>query len=124
MRPHHLLHEPLDIQVEEQDGTAVVRIAGACDVSCHEQLRERLLFAEAHGTRGIVVDLTRLGFIDSLGLRVVIAAWNRARQADHLFSVALASSGQVRRVFEVTGVDQIVPMAAFHTAMSRARETP
>jgi anti-anti-sigma factor len=58
------------------------------------------------------VDLTALRFIDSIGLRVVIAAWNRARQAEHRFSVALATSGQVRRVFAVTGVDQVLPVTA------------
>jgi anti-anti-sigma factor len=53
-----------------------------------------------------------LRFIDSVGLRVVIAAWNRARQAGNRFSVALATSGQVRRVFEATGLTQILPVTA------------
>ena len=113
---HHLVHAPLDVRLEEQGDTAVVRISGACDVSCHEQLRERLLEAEVNGAQRIVVDLTALWFIDSIGLRVVLGAWNRARQAGHRFSVALAESGQVRRVFELTGVDQIVSTAAPGTA--------
>jgi stage II sporulation protein AA (anti-sigma F factor antagonist) len=108
---HHLLHQPLDVRVEEQGDTAVVLISGACDASCHAQFREGLLDAEGKDPRHLVLDLTCLGFIDSIGLRVVIAAWNRARHAGHAFSVALASSGQVRRVFELTGVDQIVPVA-------------
>jgi anti-anti-sigma factor len=70
-----------------------------------------LLAAESKNPRHLVLDLTALGFIDSIGLRVVIAAWNRARHNGHAFSVALASSGQVRRVFELTGVDHIVPVA-------------
>jgi len=113
---HHLLHEPLDIRLEERGDTAVVLISGACDVSRHEHLRERLLEAEAGGARRIVVDLTALRFIDSIGLRLVIAAWNRARQEGHRFSVALATSGQVQRVFALTGVDQIVPVAVPHPA--------
>jgi anti-sigma B factor antagonist len=108
MAEHHLLHEPLEIQFSEHGDTAVVRISGACDVSCHDQLRDRLLEAEARGPRHVVVDLTGLRFIDSLGLRVVISAWNRARCAGHRFSVALADSGQVRSIFAVTGVDRIV----------------
>ena len=47
MGDHHLLHEPLDIRLEERGDTAVVLISGACDASCHEQLRERLLEAES-----------------------------------------------------------------------------
>jgi stage II sporulation protein AA (anti-sigma F factor antagonist) len=111
-----VLHEPLDVRLEERGDTAVVRISGACDASCHEQLRERLLAAELKRPGHLVLDLTALGFIDSIGLRVVLGAWNRARHAGHAFSVALASSGQVRRVFELTGVDQIVPVAGAGSA--------
>lgn len=112
----HLLFEPLDVRLEERGDTAVVVITGACDASCHERLRERLLEAEARGARRIIVDMTALRFIDSIGLRVLLSAWNRARHTGHAFSVALAATGQVRRVFELTGVDQIVPMTATQPA--------
>lgn len=107
-----LLHEPIEIRLEQRGDTAIVRITGACDLSCHEQLREGLHEAEVRHPERIVVDLSSLLFIDSFGLRVLIAAWNRARHAGHRFSIALATSGQVRRVFELTGVDQVVPIAA------------
>jgi len=109
---HHVLHAPLDVRLEERGDTAVVHISGACDASCHEHMRTRLLEAEVGGARRIVLDLTELHFIDSIGLRVVIGAWNRARHAGHAFSVALAGSGQVKRVFELTGVEHIVQSAA------------
>jgi anti-anti-sigma factor len=112
MGEHHLLHAPLAIRLEERGDTAVVLISGACDASGHQQLREHLLEAESGAANEIVVDLTALRFIDSISLRIVIAAWNRARHAGHRFSVALAKSGQVRRIFEVTGVDQVLPVTA------------
>ncbi len=112
MGSHHLLHRRLDISLEERGDTAIVRISGACDVSCHERLRERFLSAETGGAERVLADLTELHFIDSIGLRVVISAWNRARNAGQAFSVVLPSSGQVRRVFELTGVNHIVPTAA------------
>src|SRR5687768_189966 len=112
MGADHLLHEPFDIRLEEREEKAVVLISGACDASGHQHLRERLLAAESGEPREIVVDLTAVPFIDSISLRIVIVAWNRARHAGHLFSVALATSGQVRRVFEVTGVDQVLPVTA------------
>jgi anti-sigma B factor antagonist len=112
MGEHHLLHEPLAIRLEERGDTAVVLISGACDASGHQQLHDRLLEAESGEAAGVVVDLTAVPFIDSISLRIVIAAWNRARHAGHRFSVALATSGQVRRVFEVTGVDQVLPVTA------------
>jgi len=112
MGPYHLLHEQLDIRLEERTGSVVLEVCGACDVSCHEQLRERLLDAEAREPEESVVDLTELSFIDSNGLRVLICAWNRFRQATHRFGIALAESGQVRRVFEATGLQHVLPLAA------------
>jgi anti-anti-sigma factor len=116
MGGHHLLFEPLDVRLEARGDTAVIVITGACDGSCHERLRARLLEAETGGARRIVVDMTAMRFIDSIGLRVLLGAWNRARHAGHVFSVALATTGQVRRVFELTGVDHIVPVAATQPA--------
>ena len=112
MGDHQLLHEPLDIRLQEREEKAVVLISGACDASGHQHLRECLLEAESGEPKEIVVDLTAVPFIDSISLRIVIAAWNRARHAGHRFSVALATSGQVRRVFELTGVDQVLPVTA------------
>jgi anti-sigma B factor antagonist len=116
MAGHHLLHERLDIRLERQGDTALVLIAGACDVTCHEQLRDRLLESEAGGARRIIVDMTCLSFIDTSGLRAVIGAWNRARHTGQEFLVALAESGQVRRVFELTGAQHVLPMETPHTA--------
>jgi anti-anti-sigma factor len=111
MGAHHLLHEQLDIRLEQRSDIVVLEASGACDVSCHELLRARLLEAEALEPHEIVVDLTGLSFIDSYGLRVLIGAWNRSRQANHRLRVALGGAGQVRRVLELTGVHQVLPVA-------------
>jgi anti-sigma B factor antagonist len=112
MPGHDALHEPLTIRVEARSDAVAVVVSGACDMSCHEQLRQRLLDAEASQPDEVVVDLTELSFIDSNGLRVLIGAWNRARQSGHRFRVTLGDSGQVRRVLEATGVHQVLPVAA------------
>ena len=116
MGPHHLLHERLDIRLDPREDAVVLEVSGACDLSCHEQLRERLLEAEARDPREIVVDLTGLTFIDSNGLRVLIGAWSRSRQAGRRFRVVIADSGQVPRVIQATGVRQVLPVATLEHA--------
>ena len=112
MTGHDLLHDRLAIRLEGRDDAMRVVVSGSCDASCHEHLRERLFAAEAHGADRIVLDLRALRFIDSMGLRAVIAAWMRARHAERRFSIALGATGQVRRVFEVTGLERVLPVAA------------
>ena len=116
MGTHHVLHEPLEIRLERRFDTTVVCVSGACDASSHLELRKRLLQAEVSGAKKIVVDLTDLQFIDSIGLRMLIGAWSRARHADQEFVVALPESGPVHRVFALTGVNRVVPTAAPHLA--------
>jgi len=107
---HHLLEDPMEIRVERDGSTTIVRVSGSCDMRCHMELRERLLELEAGDAAHIVVDVSDLSFIDSVGLKVLIGAWKRARHGGHRFSVKLAGSGQVRKVFEATGVDRVLPL--------------
>ena len=100
----------MEIRVELDGGTALVRVSGSCDVRCHQELRERLIELEAGGAEQITVDLSGLNFIDSVGLKVLIAAWTRARHGGHQFSVAIGGSGQVNTVFTLTGLDRVIPL--------------
>lgn len=51
----------------------------------------------------VIVDLRPLTFIDSLGLRAIVAAEARARAIGHRM-VFTRNPGQVSRLFEVTGL--------------------
>jgi anti-anti-sigma factor len=100
----------MEIRVEREGETTRVRVSGSCDVRCHQELRERLIELEVSGAEHIVVDLSALSFIDSVGLKVLIAAWTRARHGGHQFSVILGGSGQVHRVFTLMGLDRVIPL--------------
>ena len=110
MTEHHLLEDPMEIRVERIANTTMVRVTGSCDMRCHMQLRERLLELEAQDAAHIVIDLSDLTFIDSVGLKVLIGAWKRSRHGGHRFTVRLGGSGQVRKVFELTGLDRVMPL--------------
>ena len=100
----------MEIRVQRDGNTTIVRVTGSCDMRCHVQLRERLLELETDDAEHIVIDLSDLGFIDSVGLKVLIAAWKRSRHGRHRFSVKLGGNGQVRKVFELTGLDRVMPL--------------
>jgi anti-anti-sigma factor len=107
---HHLLEDPMEIRIQRDGNATIVRVTGSCDMRCHIQLRERLLELEAEDAGHIVIDLSDLTFIDSVGLKVLIGAWKRSRHGRHRFSVRLGVNGQVRRVFELTGLDRVMPL--------------
>jgi anti-sigma B factor antagonist len=94
----------------EQDGSAaVMRLAGEMDISCEEAFAAALQASLAGGTSELLIDLSNLKFIDSAGLRMLIALWDQSRN-DGLDLSMLQGTGQVRRTIEVAGLDDFMPI--------------
>jgi len=62
----------------------------------------------AAGDRAFVVDLTRTRFCDSAAIAALIEAHKRAQAAGGQMVLAL-SGAAVPRIFELTGVDRVIP---------------
>jgi anti-anti-sigma factor len=56
--------------------------------------------------RGIVLDLTRLTYLDSAGVGTVVSCAKQASAAGTVMKIALAATGPVRRIFEVTQLER------------------
>jgi anti-anti-sigma factor len=84
------------------DGTASIALAGELDLAGARQLETRLDEVEREGPTRLVIDLGRLAFIDSTGLRLLLQADARARERGCEL-VLRPGEDSVQRVFEVTG---------------------
>lgn len=101
----------------------VVALAGELDVATAGALERELRRAESCGARTVALDLRRLGFIETTGVRTILEA--RARLG-RLLVVRGASA--VQRVFELCGalgalqfVDELPPEQGGPRAGPRAR---
>lgn len=83
----------------------VATMGGECDISDVSLLRERLLGVVASEPSWIVVDLSRLGFIDCAGARVLAGVGRRATLMGGSLAI-VAPTAQVGRMIELTGVDR------------------
>lgn len=101
----------LDVSTRQESGCTVVAVAGEVDVFTAPVLDEALSAAVAEGNTCIVVDLTRVDFLDSTGLSVLVKALKRIREADGSLHIVVASE-RVAKVFRLTGLDKIVPLHA------------
>jgi anti-sigma B factor antagonist len=110
--------------VELVGGVPVVTAPEEIDITNAAGLRAGLLEAalfEAAEHPAFVVDMTRTRFCDSAGIQTLVEAHKRARAAGG--QVLLAMSGAaVPRIFELTGIDQVIP--SFTSLAEALRHTP
>jgi anti-sigma B factor antagonist len=105
------LIEPFEVEVGNVDGgVSVFTITGELDQATAADLREPLQEAINGGTRAVMIDMTGCGFIDSTGLGVIVEAWKRLqeRNADRAGFSICCPEPEVRRLLEVTGLDQVI----------------
>ncbi len=98
----------LEIRAERDDDEHVIALTGELDLDGAERVEQELLRAEATDARRIVLDLSDLRFIDSTGIRLILAADARSR-ADGDRLVLIRGPQAVQRVFELTGIVDLMP---------------
>ena len=91
--------------MEAVDGWQVLRLAGEVDVATAPRLRDRLVQLINEGPPKLVVDLSGLSFIDSMGLGALVSGLKRARAHDGDLRLAGASD-HVAKVLNITRLDQ------------------
>lgn len=99
----------LTISSDVEEGALSIALVGELDLSGAGQMEASLAEAERGlasaaeaGPRRLVIDLGRLTFLDSTGLRLLLQADARAREGG--YELVLRPGGpSVQRVFEVTG---------------------
>lgn len=105
MRPY------FDIQMIERAGSITLILEGEIDIATAPLLEEKLAEAEKRVARGdertVIIDLDRVGFIDSTGLQILIS--HTMSKRDHGRLLLTEGSEQVQRLFRLTGVLEHLP---------------
>ena len=97
--------------VEMVHGVATVTTPEEIDITNTDELRAALQQAGSDGSGTLVVDMSGTRFCDSAGLHALVDAHKRALSDGG--QVLLAAPGPaVLRIFEITGVDQVLPRFA------------
>ncbi|MBV9440284.1 MAG: STAS domain-containing protein [Candidatus Eremiobacteraeota bacterium] len=95
--------EEVDIRVHVAEQMRVFEIAGTLDIATAPSVRAALTEASEHGDHRLVVDLTRLEFLDSTGLGALIGAQRRAKEFGGEVRL-VAQEGQILRLLRITGL--------------------
>jgi anti-anti-sigma factor len=99
------LPEPFFAKCISRSDQVVLKLGGECDAATLEQLNDALREAVAERQKDVIVDLARVTFIESMTLGALTAAAKQVRGRGRSFSVMCVASPEVRRAFEITGLD-------------------
>jgi anti-anti-sigma factor len=92
--------------VDGSDGACRLKLAGEFDISGRELADEVL--ARATEAPKIVLDLSELNFIDSMGIHFVVTAHQAAQAAGREFSI-VRGGPEVDRIFQLVGLGDVLP---------------
>jgi anti-anti-sigma factor len=101
-----------EIHTENNDGVERVRVRGEVDLAVVGKLDSEMRRAEATEASKIELDLDQLDFLDASGVRLLLDLAQRSRRNGRRLRIRPANSPQVRRVLELTGVVEHLPLEA------------
>ena len=96
-----------DLETETEGSSALIRIRGDLDLQVVEQVTDALTRIESEEPELLVIDLSRLTFMDSSGMGAVAAAHIRAFEAGRRFAIVRPPAG-VRQAFDRTGLNEVI----------------
>jgi anti-sigma B factor antagonist len=108
----------LEITITEAGDAVTVVLVGELDLSNWTRFESDLERIEADEPSTIVIDLRGVEFIDSTGLRALLAADERAQEGGHRLVIVRGNS-MVQRVLRFTGVDRQLEIVADPAALEQ-----
>ena len=96
------------ISISERNGRAVVALWGELDLATAPDLDAALIELQEAGA-DVAVDLRELAFMDSTGLRVIVAAHARAEGEEQSFVIVRPRPGApIERILAIAGVASVL----------------
>jgi anti-sigma B factor antagonist len=104
--------EPFRMDVERPLGNraALFVLYGEVDLHVAPELRDRLAQVVDEGTDYVVLDLTRVAFLDSMALGVLLSSFKRVRSLGGQLRVIVPRTSELRRIFEITMLDNVLTL--------------
>lgn len=96
----------MKVEIKKINNVALLQVSGSLDADSVPQFKKTVLSAVESGSVLLVVDATKLEFIDSMGLGCLISLLRRVRTHKGDLKVA-GLSPEVKQIFEMTRLHRL-----------------
>jgi anti-sigma B factor antagonist len=90
----------------DKDGIEVIDVQGEIDMYTAPRLRELLIDLVSKGSYQLVVNLDKVGFLDSTGLGVLVGGLRRVRAHDGSLDL-VCTREPILKIFRITGLTEV-----------------
>ncbi len=98
----------MNLKVKHYGNTLKVSVSGELDLKVADRFREALdTYLDRHPGSNLLLDLSRVNFIDSSGLGVILGRYKRLSKGGRVMVISGAKP-QVRRILELSGIMKII----------------
>jgi anti-anti-sigma factor len=113
------MSELIDLAIEDRDGVVIAQVSGELDIAGASITGDQIAGAVPTSARGLVVDFTRLDFIDSSGVAMLFSLARRLNGRRQQLRVVAPDGGPVDRVLDIVEFDRAAPVVGdLETALS------
>ena len=98
------------VEVWSDEGHILLTVSGEVDLANYQDVEARINEAVTNQTKVVEVDLTRVGFIDSAGLRVLFGLAGRLDLLQIRLELVAPRASPAQRVIELSGLSALVPV--------------
>jgi anti-sigma B factor antagonist len=89
-----------------RDGIEVIDVQGEIDMYTAPRLRELLIDLVSRGSYQLIVNLDKVGFLDSTGLGVLVGGLKRVRAHDGSLDL-VCTQQRILKIFRITGLTEV-----------------
>ena len=89
-----------------RDGVEVIDVQGEIDMYTAPRLRELLIDLVSTGSYRLVVNLDKVGFLDSTGLGVLVGGLRRVRAHDGSLDL-VCTQPRILKILKITGLTEV-----------------
>ena len=89
-----------------KDGIEVVDVEGEIDIYTAPRLRELLIDLASKNSYQLVINMDKVGFLDSTGLGVLVGGLKRVRPHDGSLDL-VCTQERILKVFRITGLTKV-----------------
>lgn len=99
----------LQIKVRKNGIVSMIDLTGEVDAYTSARFREIMIELIEDGSTGLVIGMASVEYIDSCGLGALVGGLKRISENNGKI-VIVCDRPQVRKVFEITGLEKVFPL--------------